>query len=102
MDNTFTPMIFSPIELGADIVIHSLTKFINGASDAVGGVVCANEEFITDMLDVNHGAGMLLGPVLDAIRAASILKNIKTLHIRMKQHSTNVQSTLLKVLNEKE
>ena len=91
VDNTFTPMIFSPIELGADIVIHSLTKFINGASDAVGGVVCADEEFITDMLDVNHGAGMLLGPVLDAIRAASILKNIKTLHIRMKQHSTNAK-----------
>ena len=89
IDNTFTPLIFSPIELGADIVIHSLTKFINGASDAVGGVVCAKEEFITAMLDVNDGAGMLLGPVMDSMRAASILKNIRTLHIRMKQHSSN-------------
>ncbi len=89
VDNTFTPLIFSPIELGADIVIHSLTKFINGASDAVGGVVCAKEEFITAMLDVNDGAGMLLGPVMDSMRAASILKNIRTLHIRMKQHSSN-------------
>ena len=91
VDNTFTPMIFSPIELGADIVLHSLTKFINGASDAVGGVVCAEEEFITEMMDVNTGAGMLLGPVMDAIRAANILKNIKTPHIRMKQHSYNAQ-----------
>lgn len=91
VDNTFTPMIISPIELGADIVLHSLTKFINGASDAVGGVVCADQEFITDMLDVNNGAGMLLGPVMDPIRAASILKNMRTLHIRMKQHSHNAK-----------
>ena len=91
IDNTFTPMVISPIELGADIVIHSLTKFINGASDAVGGVVCADEEFITAMLDVNNGAGMLLGPVMDPFRAASILKNMRTLHIRMKQHSFNAK-----------
>ena len=91
VDNTFTPMIFSPIELGADIVVHSLTKFINGASDAVGGVVCADEEFIMAMLDVNDGAGMLLGPVMDAIRASSILKNMRTLHIRIKQHSYNAK-----------
>lgn len=89
VDNTFTPLIFSPIELGADIVIHSLTKFINGASDAVGGVVCANAEFVSSLLDVNDGAGMLLGPVMDSLRASSILKNMKTLHIRMKQHSKN-------------
>lgn len=89
VDNTFTPLIFSPKQLGADIVIHSLTKFINGASDAVGGVVCADLEFITAMLDVNSGAGMLLGPVMDSLRAASILKNMRTLHIRMKQHSHN-------------
>ena len=49
VDNTFTPMIMSPIELGADIVIHSLTKFINGTSDAVGGVTCASKEFIASM-----------------------------------------------------
>ena len=74
VDNTFTPLVIAPIELGADIVIHSLTKYINGASDAVGGVVCANAEFIAAMLDVNDGAGMLLGPVMDSVRAASILR----------------------------
>ena len=89
VDNTFTPLVITPIELGADIVIHSLTKYINGASDAVGGVVCANSEFISAMLDVNDGAGMLLGPVMDSVRAASILKNTRTLALRIKQHSSN-------------
>ena len=89
VDNTFTPMIFSPAKMGADVVIHSLTKFINGTSDTVGGVVCADEEFIQEMIDVNSGSAMLLGPVMDAMRAASILKNIRTLHLRMKKHSEN-------------
>ena len=52
------------------------------------------------MMDVNTGAGMLLGPVMDAIRAASILKNIKTLHIRMKQHSYNAEYISKKFENE--
>ena len=89
VDNTFTPMIFSPMEMGADIVIHSLTKFINGASDTVGGAVCASKEFIHRLIDVNHGAAMLLGPTMDSLRAAGILKNMHTLHVRMKQHSHN-------------
>lgn len=91
VDNTFTPMILSPANLGADIVIHSLTKFINGASDTVGGVICSNESFIKDVIDVNSGSVMLLGPVMDSMRAASILKNTRTLHVRMKQHSKNAQ-----------
>ena len=89
VDNTFTPLIFSPKELGADVVIHSLTKFINGASDTVGGVICADAEFIHQLIDVNNGASMLLGPTMDALRANSILKNVRTLHVRMKQHSKN-------------
>ena len=91
VDNTFTPLIFSPKELGADVVIHSLTKFINGASDTVGGVICADAEFIHQLIDVNNGASMLLGPTMDALRANSILKNVRTLHVRMKQHSKNAQ-----------
>ena len=91
VDNTFTPMIFSPSRMGADIVIHSLTKFINGTSDTVGGVICSNEEFISEMIDVNSGSAMLLGPVMDAMRSASILKNIRTLHLRMRKHSENAK-----------
>lgn len=89
VDNTFSPMSVAPAKLGADIVIHSLTKFINGSSDTVGGVVCASQDFINDLKNVNDGASMLLGPTMDSLRAASILKNLRTLHIRMKQHSHN-------------
>jgi methionine-gamma-lyase len=89
VDNTFSPMILSPIRLGADIVVHSLTKFINGTSDCVAGAVCANSEFIHQLTDINAGASMLLGAVLDSTRAASILKNLHSLHLRMRQHSSN-------------
>ncbi len=89
VDNTFSPLAISPKELGADIVIHSLTKFINGSSDTVGGVTCASQEFIDSLRSVNDGANMLLGPTMDSLRAASILKNLRTLHIRIKQHSHN-------------
>jgi methionine-gamma-lyase len=89
VDNTFSPMIISPLELGADIVIHSLTKFINGTSDCVAGCVCSTSEFIHKLLDITNGASMLLGPVLDSYRAASILKNLHSLHIRIQKHSQN-------------
>jgi len=89
VDNTFSPLSISPTLLGADIVIHSLTKFINGSSDTVGGVYCGNQEFINETKNVNTGACMLLGPTMDSLRSASILKNLRTLHIRMKQHSYN-------------
>ena len=89
VDNTFSPLSISPKILGADIVIHSLTKFINGSSDTIGGVVCGSQELIDHLRNVNDGAAMLLGASMDSIRAASILKNLRTLHIRMKQHSHN-------------
>jgi methionine-gamma-lyase len=89
VDNTFSPLNISPITLGADVVIHSLTKFINGSSDTVGGVICGTQEFINELRNVNDGACMLLGPVMDSLRAASVLKNLRTLHIRIKKHSEN-------------
>jgi len=89
VDNTFSPLSVAPVKLGADIVIHSLTKYINGSSDTVGGVTCASREFIDSLKNVNNGASMLLGPTMDSFRSASIMKNLRTLHIRMKQHSHN-------------
>ena len=89
VDNTFSPLSISPARLGADVVCHSLTKFINGSSDAVGGVACGSQEFVNDLRNVNNGASMLLGSTMDSLRAASILKNMRTLPIRMKQHSYN-------------
>lgn len=89
VDNTFSPMIISPLRLGADVVVHSLTKFINGTSDCVAGCVCSTNDFVNQLTDINGGATMLLGPVLDSYRAASILKNLHSLHIRLQKHSTN-------------
>ena len=91
VDNTFTPMIFSPSQLGADVVVYSMTKFINGKNDCVAGAICGTAEFINQLSNVNNGTAMLLGPVLDPLRSSSILKNLNTLHIRMKQHSKNAQ-----------
>lgn len=89
VDNTFSPMVLSPIRLGAHVVVHSLTKFINGTSDCVAGCICTSKEFVGHLTDINHGATMLLGPVLDSFRAVSILKNLHSLHIRMQKHSAN-------------
>ena len=55
VDNTFSPLSISPVVCGADFVIHSLTKFINGSSDMVGGVVCGTQDFIKKLRDVNNG-----------------------------------------------
>ena len=89
VDNTFTPLSVTPAKYGADIVIHSLTKFINGTSDTIAGVVCSDKEFIHSLRDINDGAFMLLGATMDSLRAASVLKNMRTLHIRIKKHSEN-------------
>ena len=89
VDNTFSPLSILPKNLGADIIIHSITKFINGTSDTIAGVVCGSQDFINQLRDVNDGASMLLGSTLDSLRAASVLKNLRTLHIRIKKHSEN-------------
>lgn len=89
VDNTFTPMIFTPKHLGADVVVYSLTKYVNGKNDMVGGAILGDKDFIFDMLDLNHGTAMLLGPVMDSLRSSMVLKNLYSLHIRMKQHSKN-------------
>lgn len=89
VDNTFTPMIVSPYLHGAHVVLYSMTKFINGKNDCVAGAICGDNQFISDLVDVNNGTAMLLGPVLDPLRSSSILKNMHTLHIRMQKHSQN-------------
>ena len=80
VNNTFSPLSVSPAKLGADIVIHSLTKYINGSSDTVGGVTCASREFIASLKNLNNGASMLLGPTMNSLRSASVMKNLRTLH----------------------
>lgn len=88
-DNTFTPMIVSPALFGVDVVVYSLTKFVNGKNDCVAGAICSTQEFINALADVNDGTAMLLGPAMDSKVASSILKNLGDLHIRMIQHGRN-------------
>mgnify|MGYP001490085633 CR=1 FL=1 len=91
VDNTFSPLSVTPAKLGADIVIHSITKFINGTSDTIAGVVCSSKDFINELKDINDGAFMLLGSTMDSLRSSSVLKNLRTLHIRVKKHSENAR-----------
>jgi methionine-gamma-lyase len=88
-DNTFTPLMVTPHTHGVDVVVYSMTKFINGKNDCVAGAICSTTEFINSLADVNNGTAMLLGPVLDPKISSSILKNLHTLHIRMIQHGKN-------------
>ncbi|MEG1556702.1 MAG: aminotransferase class I/II-fold pyridoxal phosphate-dependent enzyme [Bacteroidales bacterium] len=88
-DNTFTPMVVTPSKWGVDVVVYSMTKFINGKNDCVAGAICGTMDFVNSLSDVNNGTAMLLGPVLAPQLASSILKNMHTLHIRMIQHGKN-------------
>ncbi|MCL2291289.1 MAG: aminotransferase class I/II-fold pyridoxal phosphate-dependent enzyme [Bacteroidetes bacterium] len=88
-DNTFTPLMVTPAHHGVDVVVYSMTKFINGKNDCVAGAICSTLDFINSLADVNSGTAMLLGPVLDPKLSAAILKNLHTLHVRMMQHSKN-------------
>lgn len=86
VDNTFSPMIISPAELGADVVVHSLTKYINGASDIVAGAICGRMEFIQSLMDLHTGSLMLLGPTMDPKVAFNISLRLPHLGLRMKEH----------------
>jgi len=87
VDNTFSPLVLSPIQLGADIVIHSATKFIGGASDVIAGVICGKTEFIRTLMDLHTGSLMLLGPVMDPTMAFKLSMRLPHLGIRIREHS---------------
>jgi methionine-gamma-lyase len=92
VDNTFTPMVVSPARLGAHVVIHSLTKFINGASDLIAGAICASETFIYKLMDLHTGRVMLLGPTMDARVAFDIIQRLPHLAIRIREHSARAMA----------
>jgi len=87
VDNTFaSPIVQRPLELGADIVVHSATKFINGHSDMVGGVVVvADDDLAQRMAFLQNSVGGIAGP-FDAFLA---MRGLKTLHLRMQAHCAN-------------
>lgn len=87
VDNTFTPMIVQPLLHGADVVIHSCTKYISGSSDFIAGAVAGKQDFIASLIDVNHGSVMLTGPVMDPRVAHELYLRMDHLGVRMAAHS---------------
>jgi cystathionine gamma-lyase/cystathionine beta-lyase/cystathionine gamma-lyase/homocysteine desulfhydrase len=87
VDNTFmSPYFQQPLELGADMVMHSTTKFLNGHSDGLGGVVvCSTEQQATELAFLQKASGAILSP----FESWLILRGVKTLAVRMKQHDVN-------------
>lgn len=90
VDATFgTPVNFRPLALGADIVVHSATKYLGGHSDLIGGVVCGPEAMVAEVREMLH----LYGPSLDPHAAWLLDRGMRTLAVRMARHNEN--ATLL-------
>ncbi len=87
VDNTFSPLIFSPSRLGADVTLYSMTKYINGAADLLAGAVCADGDFIQALTDLHTGRAMLFGPTMDPRTAFDIIQRLPHLPMRMREHS---------------
>ncbi len=86
VDNTFTPLIVTPARHGADIVLHSLTKFISGASDIIAGAICGPRDIVQSMMDTLNGSLMLLGPTMDPRVAFHLSLRLPHLGLRMIEH----------------
>jgi cystathionine gamma-synthase len=98
VDNTFaTPINQNPLSLGADLVIHSATKFLGGHADALGGVVCGPKELVEKIYHYRE----INGATMDPMAAYLILRGMKTLHLRVRQQCENAMA-LAKYLQTKE
>ncbi|XP_019149666.1 PREDICTED: methionine gamma-lyase [Ipomoea nil] len=86
VDNTFSPMVLSPAKLGADVVVHSVSKFISGGADIIAGAVCGPASVVNAMMDLCDGPLMLLGPTMNAKVAFELSERIPHLGLRMKEH----------------
>ncbi|MEW5821881.1 MAG: PLP-dependent aspartate aminotransferase family protein [Cyanobacteriota bacterium] len=98
VDNTFmTPYLQRPLLLGADVVVHSATKYICGHADVVAGLVATNKSYFEKILTVLIETGGIISP----FDAWLLLRGIKTLHVRMKRHSENALKMALFLENHK-
>ncbi len=90
-DNTFaTPYLQRPLELGADVVVHSATKYLNGHGDVIAGFVIGKADFISEVR--LFGVKDMTGAVLDPFAAFLILRGLKTFEIRMMRHCENARA----------
>ncbi len=92
VDNTFsTPINTNPLELGADLVLHSATKFLGGHADALGGIVCGSR----DLVEATFHYREITGATLDPMSAYLLLRGIKTLHLRIQRQNENAMKIAL-------
>lgn len=90
VDNTYcTPYIQRPLELGADVVVHSATKYLNGHGDVIAGLIAGSAEFIANVRF--FGIKDMTGSVLSAMDSYLIIRGMKTLNLRMDRHCANAQ-----------
>ena len=93
VDNTFaSPCLQKPLDLGADVVLHSITKFINGHADVVGGVIIAKTEALHKQL---RAMVVIMGPCMDPHQASLVSRGLKTLAIRMERAQQNAMQIAL-------
>ncbi|MCC6804332.1 MAG: PLP-dependent transferase, partial [Anaerolineae bacterium] len=86
VDNTFaTPINCNPLSLGADLVLHSATKFLGGHADALGGIVCGSKELVGRVFHYRE----ITGATLDPMAAYLLLRGMKTLHLRVRQQNAS-------------
>ena len=97
VDNTFaTPYLQTPLDLGADIVMHSVTKYLGGHSDVVMGALVTNDNKIAEeMYRIQNSSGAVCGPMDSFL----VLRGIKTLHLRMQRHCENGEKVALYLEN---
>jgi methionine-gamma-lyase len=100
VDNTFTPVLVSPIRLGADVVVYSATKYLSGSSDLIAGAIAGSREFVDSLIDVNAGIVMLTGPVMDPRVAHELYLRLDHLPIRMQAHSACAQRLAVRLSSE--
>ena len=89
VDNTFaTPYLQNPLDLGADIVMHSVTKYIGGHSDVVmGALICKDDAIADEMYRIQNSSGAVTAPMDSFL----VLRGIKTLHLRVQRHCENAE-----------
>ncbi|CAN4077476.1 unnamed protein product [Withania somnifera] len=86
VDNTFSPMVLSPAKLGADVVVHSISKYISGGADIIAGAICGPASLVNSMMDLQQGSLMLLGPTMNPKVAFELAERLPHLGLRMKEH----------------
>ncbi|KAL3817867.1 hypothetical protein ACJIZ3_003772 [Penstemon smallii] len=103
VDNTFAPMVVSPARLGADVVVHSISKYISGGADIIAGAVCGPASLVNSMMDLHQGSLMLLGPTMNPKVAFELSERLPHLGLRMKEHCNRalVYATRMKKLGLK-